>query len=642
MKKNIFFDKYQEEEYLDHLPDPFNRLEYYKKGISNMAVSKYHKMISSSTTVKLNPVILETIISYADMEILESDSCSPVGRMATDKDLRCYCAEYHEPNGDISVVVAMVKNNDIAEINFSCGVVNYIDGSLSKYEFAWDNNEEINPFHKREGGQAMLYCILPLLLKDSEAKAAYETFHDYWRSPDDSLTPEMEEDFLQSAVILVSNITSRVLYARKVKQANPQAECFNVFINIPEESFLEPMELIKELVVEENFSTVDFKFLKCSKKFKSRVAGDVATLLNKAWTLDELEGAFARDEGRVLTTEETFNISAIKEKLGEWYVVPKQVIKAALAAKKTYGTASQMNNFYFYGEAGGGKTTAAMALALALGIPYYFLTFSANTEIMDILQSVSPVTVDDKGDEKGIQELIKDLPSAEDIALNPVGSYEQVTGIRKDDVSSEEVTKAIFQNVASVMTSEGRKFKYVDSPLAQAFRYGGLCELQEPNVVSNPGVIVGINSLLDRTSSMVCANGEIVHRHKDFVAVDTTNRSYVGCRDVNASHLSRFQMALRFDKPDRKEMIERLQKNTGCTDQAILGKVLDSCEGMCEILKSSGDSNYSCGMREMVAWVTWGLILGDFVEAACDTIIPLATQNDDLVDELTFCVQGQF
>ena len=238
--------------------------------------------------------------------------------------------------------------------------------------------------------------------------------------------------------------------------------------------------------------------------------------------------------------------------------------------------------------------------------------------------------------------MIKDLPSAEDIALNPVGSYEQVTGIRKDDVSSEEVTKAVFQNVASVMTSEGRKFKYVDSPLAKAFRYGGLCELQEPNVVSNPGVIVGINSLLDRTSSMVCANGEIVHRHKDFVAVDTTNRSYVGCRDVNASHLSRFQMALRFDKPDRKEMIERLQKNTGCTDHVILGKVLDACEGMCDILKSSGDSNYSCGMREMVAWVTWGLILGDFVEAACDTIIPLATQNDDLVDELTFCVQGQF
>ena len=101
-------------------------------------------------------------------------------------------------------------------------------------------------------------------------------------------------------------------------------------------------------------------------------------------------------------------------------------------------------------------------------------------------------------------------------------------------------------------------------------------------------------------------------------------------------------MALRFDKPERREMIERLQKNTGCTDQVILGKVLNTCENMCDILKDSGDSNYSCGMREMCAWVTWGQILGDYVEAAFDTIIPLATQNDDIVDELMVCVQSQF
>ena len=636
MKKCIFFDQYQEKEYLDELSFPFNCLEYYENGISDMKVSKYYEQIGCSTTVKLNPVIMEALMAYTNMLDGDEENCSPVGRIK-DEGLERYFTEYHEANGDISLVVATVHKNK--EISFNCVVVDK-KGLSSPYVYhTWGDGEPANIKGKREGGQAMLYCILPLLLKDPEAKKAYDTFRDIvcCSTADDPI-----DEILQAAVMLVSNFTSRILFAGKVRQKDPQAECFNVMINIPEENSFMSIDDIRELVIGENYSVVDFKYAKCNKKARSRLSGDIETLLNKSWTLDELEGAFSRDEGRVLTTEECFNISAIKEKLGEWYVVPKQVIKAALASKKTYGTASQMNNFYFYGEAGGGKTTAAMALALALGIPYYFLTFSANTEIMDILQSVSPVTVDDKGDEKGIQDLIKDLPSAEDIALNPVGSYEQVTGIRKDDVSSEEVTKAVFQNVASVMTSEGRKFKYVDSPLAKAFRYGGLCELQEPNVVSNPGVIVGINSLLDRTSSMVCANGEIVHRHKDFVAVDTTNRSYVGCRDVNASHLSRFQMALRFDKPDRKEMIERLQKNTGCTDHVILGKVLDACEGMCDILKSSGDSNYSCGMREMVAWVTWGLILGDFVEAACDTIIPLATQNDDLVDELTFCVQGQF
>lgn len=635
MKKCIFFDQYQEKEYLDELSFPFNCLEYYKSGIPNMKVSKYHELTGCPTTVKLNPVILEALMAYTNMLDGDEENCSPVGRIK-DERMERYFTEYHEANGDISLVVATVQNR---EINFNCVVVDK-KGLSSPYVYhTWGDEESSSIKGKREGGQAMLYCILPLLLKDPEAKKAYDTFRDIvcHSTADDPI-----DDVLQAAVMLVSNFTSRILFARKVSQKDPQAECFNVMINVPEENSFMSVDDIRELVIGENYSIVDFEYANCNKKAKSRISGDVATLLNKTWTLTELEGAFSRDNERQLTPDETFNITSIKEKLGEWYVVPKQVIKAALAAKKTYGTESQMNNFYFYGEAGGGKTSGAMALALALGIPYYFLTFSANTEIMDILQSVSPVTVDDKGNEKEIQELTRELPSVEDIAFDPVGSYEKLTGIKKEDVSSEEVTSAVFQTVANTMNSEGRKFKYVDSPLAKAFRYGGLCELQEPNIVSNPGVIVGINSLLDRTSSMVCANGEIVYRHKDFVAVDTTNRSYVGCRDVNASHLSRFQMALRFDKPERREMIERLQKNTGCTDQVILGKVLNTCESMCDILKDSGDSNYSCGMREMCAWVTWGQILGDYVEAAFDTIIPLATQNDDIVDELMVCVQSQF
>ena len=298
-------------------------------------------------------------------------------------------------------------------------------------------------------------------------------------------------------------------------------------------------------------------------------------------------------------------------------------------------------NFYFFGESGGGKTSAAMALSLALGIPYVSVTFSANTEILDLLQSIAP-EVEQDGCSMPVQDLLKNYPNSLECALDPVGSYEKVTGNHKEDATQEDVTVAVCEQIAAKMKASGQRFKYVDSPLAKAFRHGYLVELQEPNIVANPGVIVGLNSLLDRTATMVCASGEVVTRHPDFVAVDTTNRNYAACRDVNASHLSRFHMALCFERPSEKETIERVMANTGCTDKNIIKKMLTVQNSMCTILKESGESNYSCGMRELCNWVAWYQILGDAYEAAKDTIIPLSTQNQDLMEDLEQCVLTEF
>lgn len=101
-------------------------------------------------------------------------------------------------------------------------------------------------------------------------------------------------------------------------------------------------------------------------------------------------------------------------------------------------------------------------------------------------------------------------------------------------------------------------------------------------------------------------------------------------------------MALRFDKPSDDEIIERIKSNTGFDDTKTIRKMLKVQNAMCRVLQTSGEENYSCGTRELCNWISWYVLLGDAYESAKDTIIPLATQNEELMSELESCVLTEF
>ena len=54
-----------------------------------------------------------------------------------------------------------------------------------------------------------------------------------------------------------------------------------------------------------------------------------------------------------------------------------------------------------------------------------------------------------------------------------------------------------------------------------------------------PGVLVGLNSMLEQSGSITLPTGEIINRHPDAVVVVTTNISYEGCRGLNQSVIDR-------------------------------------------------------------------------------------------------------
>lgn len=258
---------------------------------------------------------------------------------------------------------------------------------------------------------------------------------------------------------------------------------------------------------------------------------------------------------------------ALIPQLPDWYIIPPEVVTICKHIKLTAGTAQPMKNFMLRGEAGTGKTEGAKAIAAGLGLPYLFCTCSANSEIFDFLGQMLP----DTGD--GSSYSATSYPTLEDIQMDPPTAYCKLTGIYNDQIQESEVYDKLLEVIRNEAQREtdsaspGQKFRYVDTPLVQAIRHGYVLEIQEPTVIANPGVLVGLNSLLDRCASITLPTGEIVKRHPDTVIVVTTNNHYAGCRDINQSVISRMNLVMDIDAPSTDIMAKRVMNVTGCSDE---------------------------------------------------------------------------
>ena len=159
------------------------------------------------------------------------------------------------------------------------------------------------------------------------------------------------------------------------------------------------------------------------------------------------------------------------------------------------------------------------------------------------------------------------------IMLDPATAYQKLTGIYDEEVTEDVVYKQLIDTIIDEMhehyknQSSHQKFKYVDTPLVEAIRHGYLVEIQEPTVIANPGVLVGLNSLLDRCNSVFLPNGEVIKRHPDTTIVVTTNNDYAGCKQMNQSVISRMNLVIDLEEPDEETLVQRVLGITGCTDK---------------------------------------------------------------------------
>lgn len=345
-------------------------------------------------------------------------------------------------------------------------------------------------------------------------------------------------------------------------------------------------------------------------------------------------GKFILDPIRVLTDEEQRLVPCLDS-----YVMNNEILNKAKLICNSTNMTRKMRNVLMVGEAGSGKSSAAAILAQLLNLPYVFYTFNPDTILSDLYVNVLPNNkVVTKDEFKSLSEELIDCTS---INYDAAGQYEKLTGIKKDDATEGDCIAAIIEKQYALL-NKSSDYMYVESPLVQAFRNGYVCELQEINVCSKPGVLSGINAALDDLATIQLPTGEIVKRHPDTVIIMTANEGYEGTRAINQAVKSRCSLVGTFKLPEDNDLIEMVKLKSELEDDKLIKQLIKVMHGIRKKLEETGANDGVCGLRELLDWASATKILEDPYEAALNTIIPKATSDPDVQPELVICLETQF
>ena len=387
-------------------------------------------------------------------------------------------------------------------------------------------------------------------------------------------------------------------------------------------------------------------------EFKIFAQTGPAQIYSATETIDhaDFEGQYVLNK-RTFTPQETMLIP----KLPEWYIIPKEVVDICKHAKATTGKSMQMRNFLLRGPAGTGKTMGAKAIAAGLGLPYMKYTCSANTEIFDFVGMIFPDSEDaSTGNAQldaeretlkqmgginyaNVSKLMK-LPDLDDMDYDPAGVYMALTGVENAAATSQDCMSIVLDRVTEKVrelsktvkdkSSSGQTYRYVETDFVKALKHGYVIEIQEPSTIVQPGVLVGLNSLLEQSGSITLPTGEVIQRHPDAVVVVTTNTSYEGCRGMNQSVLDRMSLVRDVELPSPEVMAQRAMSVTGATDEYEVSKMVQVVNDLAEYCRKNSITDGSYGMRSLIDWIISSEITGDVYESALYTIISKATADE--------------
>ena len=360
-------------------------------------------------------------------------------------------------------------------------------------------------------------------------------------------------------------------------------------------------------------------------------------------------GKYVLDPSRKLNAME----QTLVPTLPEWYIIPQEAVDICKHAQLTTGKPTQMRNFLLRGPAGTGKTMGAKAIAAGLGLPYMKYTCSAGTEIFDFVGMVFPNTEHSTGNAQLDQEReqlqamggvnyanvskLLHLPDLDDMDYDPAGVYQALTGVENQAATAqdcmalvlEKVTEKVRQLSAAPSETSGQTYTYVETDFIKALKNGYLVEIQEPSTILQPGVLVGLNSLLEQSGTITLPTGEVIRRHPDAVVVVTTNVIYEGCRGMNQSVVDRMSLVKDIQLPTPEVMAQRVMAVTGAEDEYQVCQMVQVVNDLADYCRKNGITDGTVGMRGLLDWVTSAEISGDPYTAAMDTIISKATADEE-------------
>lgn len=574
------------------LPEPFDDVSVNIR--SNTHLSKYNT--EATKTASLHAATLSAILQR--MELHLAPAAENNGAVGTQGDT-LYTVEYPSRTGELHTVAF---NRRTGKFIAGC----YDDITQPPKPYILKENEQ--------SGTALFFALLDIALEDEEFLWNYNMLLEQKRIGFPNLNTAAEY-----AYVLCDNLYRRIkkadmLGSAGIKVVTPSTGNITSFTAIN----------LKRGVY--NPDTVLFGTFQVFTVSQNAGKKKSVTIEHK----DFVSGY--RLHERELTEKEVQLVPA----LPEWYVVPEEVVCICKHAQQTTKGNHPMRNFLLRGNAGTGKTEGAKAIAAGLGLPYVHLTCSANTEIFDLMGQMMPVTES--------KDVVAEYPTFEDIRMDAATAYYKLTGEYSEDITEDEVYQKLLEVIASDARQKNdeakQQFVYVESPLIQAMRNGYTIEMQEPAVISNPGVLVGLNSLLDTCGAVTLPNGERVERHPDTVVVVTTNTEYEGCVSLNQSILSRMDLIIDMEEPDVDTLVKRVSGITGCKEKGklkVMAEIVSSIQQRCRM---NMIDDGCCGVRELISWVQSYMICGDMMEAARYTILPsVSTDAENRAEILSTCIE---
>lgn len=256
-------------------------------------------------------------------------------------------------------------------------------------------------------------------------------------------------------------------------------------------------------------------------------------------------------------------------------------------------------NILLEGDAGSGKTQLAKALSADLGLPYTKVTCFADMDKSDIIGAILPVIS---------TERLEKMETSEQLALKALydsdglkSAVEILMGVL--NISQEQAALKLKQLMKLALEHNGGEaveYRFYASEIVRAYRKGYILEIQEPTVIRDAAVLMALNSALELDGSINLPT-EIIHRHPDFIAIITANRSYTGCRPLNEALRDRIQHTEKMDLPSKEVMIERAVAKTGYANYEVLSVLAD----IIILLDKTARANAIKGVAGMRSYFYW-------------------------------------
>jgi len=534
-------------------------------------------------------------------------------------------------------------NKSVAEYKSSVGLdayhlVVFDAASGSALASVYDKNTELIEQYvahpSQRDGAAIFFALMPFLMSDAEFDETFQEYYDQFIAG----YPDMAKA-TESMAILCDNAY------RRIKDDTCPAH-----INITVDKSGNLMRVSQGQLDSGSFVPTSVTAGEFTIFAKTGPA-----VIKKAGVVVEhtdFVGKYPLTPGRTLSALEL----SLIPKLPEWYIIPPEVVDICKHAQKTTGRPMQMRNFLLRGPAGTGKTMGAKAIAAGLGLPYMKYTCSANTEIFDFTGMIFPETdaVSTGSSELDRErEILKSmggisyanvaklmrLPDLDDMDYDPAGVYQALTGVENLAATVQDCMSVVLEKVtekvqalskrAETRQSSGQNYTYVETDFVKALKHGYLVEVQEPSTIIQPGVLVGLNSLLEQEGSITLPTGEIIRRHPDTVVIVTTNVSYEGCRQMNQSVVDRMSLVKDIELPEPEVMVQRAMAVTGCADEYLVSQMVQVVNDMADYCRKNSITDGACGMRSLIDWVISAEISGDPYLSAKYTVISKATADEE-------------